>query len=148
VASGAGNRRRFHRNGGDQTIAWPGSGSDIQNTTVHVNDGAWHLSVGVKDAAAGRVHYIDGVNGATGPAGSALEQGTTPILIGNNPDSTGRSWNGEIDDIAIWNRALSEAGVLQIHKAGSALETLIPEPFKGILGACALSLLLIRKRKR
>ena len=150
VTNGEGNRWRFHRAGNDQTIAWQGGGGDIRDNAVNVNDGSWHHFLGTKDSAGGRVLYIDGDVIATGPAGTALEQGTTPVMIGENADSNGRGWLGDIDDVAIWNRALSQSEVDDIFNAGTAggaLGSLVPEPSTGLLGALAFGLLFIRRKR-
>ena len=74
VAKGEGNNWRFHRQGGDLTMAWQGGGGDIGGGAAGpaVNDGMWHHLVGTKDAVLGRVLYIDGVQVATGAAGTPL----------------------------------------------------------------------------
>ncbi len=151
VANGEGNRWRFHRRGGDQTMAWQGGGGDIADIPTVVSDGSWHHFLGTKDSGTGRVLYIDGLAVATGPAGTVLEQGTTPVMIGENPDANAREWVGDIDDVAIWNRALSETEVLEIYNAGLAGNSLplvaIPEPSVGLLGALSLGLLAFRRRR-
>lgn len=121
VAKGEGNNWRFHRNSGDDTIAWQGGGGDIQNTGININDGEWHHFVGTKDPVAGRVLYIDGTQAATGPAGTALAiDDSLPMMVGENPGANNREWIGDIDDVAIWNRPLGSDEVTEIFEAGQA----------------------------
>jgi len=155
VAKGEGNNWRFHRQGGDLTMAWQGGGGDIGGGGAGpaINDGLWHHLVGTKDSVLGRVLYIDGVQVATGPAGTPMTvDNGLPMMVGENPQGNGRDWNGGIDDVAIWNRALDATEVSAIFAAGSggtSLGTLlIPEPSTGLLSMLALGLFFVRRRKR
>ena len=150
VARGEGSNWRFHRQGGEQTMAWQGGNNDIHGG-ANVNDGQWHHFVGTSDAASDvRTLWIDGVNMASqGLTGAITSDPNLPLMVGENPQANGREWNGEIDDVAIWNRALSESEILQIFNAGQAGTSLgaIPEPTVGLLGLLSLGLLTIRRRR-
>jgi hypothetical protein len=39
------------------------------------------------------------------------------FFIGDSPDSTGRSFNGGINEVALWDRVLSPTEVATIYKA-------------------------------
>ena len=153
VAKGEGNNWRFHRQGGDLTMAWQGGGGDIGGGAAGpaINDGMWHHLVGTKDSVLGRVLYIDGVQVATGAAGTPLAiNDALPLMIGENPQGNGRDWNGGIDDVAIWNRALGAdevAAIFAAGQAGNSLGTLIPEPSTGLLGLLALGLFVARRKR-
>ena len=41
------------------------------------------------------------------------------MQIGGNPDAGGRQWLGIIDDVAIWDRALTDAEVADIYNGGT-----------------------------
>ncbi len=104
--------------------AWAGGGdsSDIFSTAGYGNtpggDGNWHHIVATT-AGSSTALYIDGTLQATGGTGPIEENGQNLLCIGCNPDA-GREWNGLIDDIGMWNRALSLAEVQQIYNAGVA----------------------------
>lgn len=75
-------------------------------------DGQWHLVAGTFDGSSIRL-YIDGalVGGDTSYPG-ALDYGlanSNDLFIGNYPGCTDRGFNGDIQDVTIWNRALSAA---------------------------------------
>ena len=86
-------------------------------TAPALNDGQWHLLTMVNFNDAGtwrtRVYYDDGTlfnQFNTGPGG------TTPGLL-RIGDTTlgGNSWNGQLDDLRIYRRALSQSEVAQLY---------------------------------
>ena len=42
-----------------------------------------------------------------------------PLLIGENPQTGNRTWNGPIDDVAIWNRPLTDAEIASLWNNGT-----------------------------
>ena len=82
-------------------------------------DGQWHhvVFVGSRDANAMYL-YVNGVLDATSGAWSTRPMDTTNnFTIGNEPDSVG-FFNGSLDEIAIWNRALTDDEVSEIYNDG------------------------------
>jgi hypothetical protein len=83
----------------------------------------WHHAVGVCDEAGGHIYlYMDGALMASNSitAGSGLLSSTMPLSIGaresanNNPINYDYQFYGDIDDVAIYNKALTAAQV-QAH---------------------------------
>jgi len=78
---------------------------------------SWHHYVGVYDGASVFL-YIDGVSADSTP----------PALTGNTQDSVhnlqinrsdgGLGWNGKIDDVRIYNRALTQAEITRLYNMG------------------------------
>ncbi|MFN0129137.1 MAG: LamG domain-containing protein [Verrucomicrobiales bacterium] len=151
VAKGEGNNWRFHRTGDSSTISWQGGGGDINSAANGLDNGVWHFFVGTKEADGSRNLYVDGVLSASGPGGTAINiADTTPMMVGENPQANNREWVGQIDDVSVWQRALTGDEVGELYSRGLAGESLgqvIPEPTSGLLGAFAASLLLIRRRR-
>jgi hypothetical protein len=118
IAKGEGNKWRIHRRGGEQIITGNGGAADVSPGLTNVNDGQIHHLVLVSDPANGAVTlYVDGqVEGTSGAP--ALENNAHPMMIGENPDARGRTWDGLIDDVGIWNRPLSEEEIEYIYKGG------------------------------
>ncbi|RIK78315.1 MAG: hypothetical protein DCC68_15600 [Planctomycetota bacterium] len=84
---------------------------------------AWHHLVGVFDSGNVTV-FLDGVQGTTQAVGGVLQDaGPVPdrILIGGTRSGTVSSFNfnGSIDEVAIYNYALSPAQVSAHYNAGS-----------------------------
>jgi hypothetical protein len=85
--------------------------------TMTLSANAWHHLVGTFSQATGeQVLYVDGVALAVDDRTAALNSVTHDILIGNG---TGMGYfSGRVDDVAIYNRALSKEEVAshyQVH---------------------------------
>ena len=74
--------------------------------------------------------WIDGTLIATGGAPNIGDNGNF-MQIGGNPDAPGRTWNGTIDDVAIWDRPLIPSEIAQIYNGGTgaSIRDLIGIPF-------------------
>ena len=92
-----------------------------------VSSGAWHHLVVVYSASINNHSiYIDGQLNATGNATSLLPLiNGYKMTIGNSIDGWNglveygeMAFNGKIDDIAIWNRALTAAEIQQLYTQG------------------------------
>lgn len=110
IADGEGNRWRLHRRGGEGGFAWVGGNGDTP-VGADVSIGEWHHVVGVADASGlefGSRLYLDGEIYATNDTPADLGTNDFNVMIGENPDARGRTWNGDIDDVAMWNRVLTQ----------------------------------------
>ncbi|MBK6996993.1 MAG: LamG domain-containing protein [Saprospiraceae bacterium] len=88
--------------------------SGVVNSGVLTNDGKWHYFAATKDATTFRF-FLDGdlVMKYDLPTGTAFNLDNT-FRIGRWPGSGGlsESWQGDIDEIRIWDSALPEAALL------------------------------------
>lgn len=109
-------------------IGSPGNGTLTLSPAANpgqVWDGAWHQVTGTYDGSA--VHlYVDGIEVGSGtPAPGTIDYATTNILnngalvIANDP-TLGFAMAGGIDEVKIWDQALSSQQVLNSY-AGSNL---------------------------
>ena len=121
------------------TAGWPGGwgfsvfdgsqqGIGVYGDVGSINDGNWHNLIYVIDRAAGATVYLDGV-----AAHQNRQKGTTVIGIGNinstNSATIGQDPSGvypqssdgniNIDDLGVWNRALTPLEAASIYTAGS-----------------------------
>ena len=82
-----------------------------------VNDGKWHYVTGVYDGEKMYI-YIDGIVDVSQPASGAVATNDQPVFIGENAEMTGRFWNGLIDDVRVYNYALSEEQIKAFYNKG------------------------------
>jgi hypothetical protein len=79
-----------------------------------IADGEWHYVVGVRDISAGKLYvYVDGVlEGTQEDVSSEVLNPGAPVLIGAHNTLTDRYFNGDIDEVRIYGRALSSNDVI------------------------------------
>ena len=68
--------------------------------------GEWHHVCGTYDGQEIRI-YLDGQIDATLNHTHGIATNDANLLIGDNPQTTGRFWNGLIDEVFVFSRALS-----------------------------------------
>ena len=95
----------FHLEGGGQNCEY----GDLANT-----EGEWVHYVVVKTGNS-FTHYSNGEEGESSTFTSELSN-PQPFYFGG--DKTAENWNGMLDDIAIWDRALSADEVSELHSGG------------------------------
>jgi hypothetical protein len=106
-----------------------GVGSISGNTAV--NNNAWH-HIAVTFASSGNLRkvYVDGQDDTDLPNTTYVATPDTAgdrFLLGYDPSTEARHFNGVLDEVAVWARALSASDVADIHTAGrqgSGLDTL------------------------
>ena len=116
ISKGDAREYRIARRADDSNqIAYAGGSSDIFGGAV--NDGEWHHVLGISEKGEGTFLFVDGLLVATGSAPSLTDSGF-PLLLGENPDSPGRQWVGQIDDVALFGEALSEQQAQAVYHLG------------------------------
>jgi hypothetical protein len=75
-----------------------------------VNDGQWHHVAGIYDGSKMYI-IIDGDEDSSQPASGRINTNNEPVYIGENAENIGRCWNGLIDDVRIYNYALTKEEV-------------------------------------
>jgi hypothetical protein len=73
----------------------------------------WHHAAGVFDGSNIMV-YLDGALDVSTPTTEPIGVNNKNVFIGDNPDATGRYWDGLIDELKIYDRALSASEVLYL----------------------------------
>ena len=107
VAKGEGNRWRIHRRGDESIMTGNGGNADVSQGLTPVDDDEWHHLALVSTPEEGVILYVDGeVEGESGAPN--LEDNNNPMMIGENPDARGRTWNGLVDDLAFFNVPITE----------------------------------------
>ena len=78
-----------------------------------VDDGEWHHVAGVYDGS-GIYLYVDGVLDAWDQATGVMNNNSYEVYVGENAETTGRYWNGMIDDARVYNRGLSHGEIVSL----------------------------------
>jgi hypothetical protein len=116
--------------GGYPRLGWQsGSSRLFKRGSTQVNDGNWHHVVYISDGSAWKI-YVDGADEGTlttvisGGASDGSWYGDLPSInalrIGCQERNLGTTsfFNGNIDEVAIWDSALSSSDITSIYNSG------------------------------
>ncbi len=101
---------------------------------ISLADGAWHHVVAVRDESTDdNVIYVDGIEQGRVNHNYVTKFGsaTAELNIGWLDTGTGFHFDGLIDEVALYDRALSQVEIQEHHDAGrlgNGIDTLRPEP--------------------
>ena len=86
--------------------------------SANYTDGNWHHVAGTYDGSVARL-YIDGVNGNNSPSSSTsgAPSVTGAIIIGKHGNAASNYFVGTMDDLRIYNKALTAAEIQAIYNA-------------------------------
>jgi len=84
--------------------------ADLNSGIVPVN-GTWYHVVGTYDNNRIRI-YVDGVLRNWADLATAINTNNFDFRIGENAQQTGRHWTGDIDEVVLWNRAVTESELI------------------------------------
>ncbi|MBI2339847.1 MAG: LamG domain-containing protein, partial [Deltaproteobacteria bacterium] len=91
----------------------------VTNTAVGAEN--WHFVAGSYDeATTDRICYMDGLTGTDNETATSLTPNDTPLRIGWD-GAAGRYFPGLIDEVALYNKALSEEEIQNAYCAVEAL---------------------------
>jgi hypothetical protein len=121
AAQGENNNWRIHRSALTQNFAYQGGNGDI-TASAAASDAGWHHIVAISDKENGTKLYQDGVLVASSATAANLTTNGKRVIIGDNPDALAREFEGAIDDLALWSRALTEEEVMAIYNGGEGKE--------------------------
>jgi len=116
-------------------IRWRANGPSpnlIVTGTVNVNDGQWHHLAGTYDGSMA-VLYVDGIANASLPCSGAISKNTFSVWIGQCSQQMNRAWNGLIDDVRIYRRALTQDEISSAMKGKPQPYAFRPDPADGAL---------------
>ena len=124
---------------------------DSQPLTI--DTGVWHQVIARRDGNAFSI-FFDNTEVASASFVSPIADTSAPLLIGRRGDARGFATNGRIDEVAIWNQALSDTEISLLWNNGAGRQadnfaTSIPEPPTPLLFSTGvLGLLSYRWRQR
>ena len=91
-------------------LALPDGISGALPGTANVNDGRWHHVAGIYDGTRICL-YVDGRLDASSEASGRFNMESDKVLIGENDGTSQRSFDGFLDDVRIYDYALSAAEI-------------------------------------
>jgi plastocyanin len=90
------------------------------------DDGNWHHLAAVYDSSSGMTAYVDGSQEGTNSNSGLLDTTNTRWGVGCNlADPVSELYDGQLDDIAIYDRALSDTEVSTLSSGGSVTSGLV-----------------------
>ena len=120
------------------------------NSTALANS-AWHQVVQTfssNGTITTLTVYIDGTALATTPTANTSDIAFTSLYLGRARDGSGdREWDGMLDEVGIWDRALSASEVTELRGLGQAGNSLVPEPSTFGLALSTIAFALWRRRR-
>lgn len=116
---------RLHRSDKTNVLAFgtngPDGANDLQGNTA-VDDARWHHAVCVferNEDSLVKMLYIDGkLDASEEVAAYELARIEAPVWIGNNAEQSMRTFHGQIDEVLLFNRALTAEETRIIFSAG------------------------------
>jgi hypothetical protein len=81
------------------------------NTATELSFDEWYHVAATYDTNVGALVYINGVLDASNPNLDGIDTNEMPLLLGENPEATGRLFDGMLDEVKIYNRALTEGEI-------------------------------------
>ena len=85
--------------------------------SLNYNDGLWHHAVITYDGST-MTMFVDAIAGTPVASSNTLPNSTRTLVIGSF-GTGGLNFQGELDEIAMWSRALSASEVLQLYQRGA-----------------------------
>jgi hypothetical protein len=100
-----------------QNSSYCGAIGDYSNVDTN-----WHQLIFVYSPPYNKM-YIDGVLAGNGMNCSTcnVTNSNNPLIIGSRNEAISYNWNGKIDDIGIWNRALTQQEITNLYNAQSGI---------------------------
>ena len=108
-----------------------GGGQNCEYDDLSITEGEWVHYVVVKTGDS-FTHYSNGEEGETSTFTSEL-QNPQPFYFGG--DKANENWNGMLDDIAIWDRALSGEEIALLHSEGLSAAGPVEAPALSIVNS-------------
>jgi hypothetical protein len=91
-------------------VVVPGTQWSNIRGSVSVNDGQWHHVAGTYDGSR-MCLYVDGKVDVSSSCKGVIDVTEKSLYIGENSEEPNRFWNGLIDDVRIYNCALSQSDI-------------------------------------
>ena len=114
LGQGGNDRHMFLKEGKPQQRVW--NNETISATEGNAADGQVHTLMQVLRMGIGQQIFLDGKLVASGPKGTSDFSSDQGFLIGYSNDAGHPYFQGEIDDLKIWNRPLTDVQIATVLK--------------------------------
>jgi Concanavalin A-like lectin/glucanases superfamily/Secretion system C-terminal sorting domain len=94
-----------------------GNQQDVIGTLV-INNGKWHQGLWVNDGNGNIQIYVDGKIEVTGKVTNLINLNES-LVLGKLGKYTNYFYKGQIDDFAVWNRALTQQEITALYTGGT-----------------------------
>jgi hypothetical protein len=125
--NGIQNKRSAITIGAESTINYVTQNNDL-NSNYNIPTNQWHNLI-ISKSVNFISFYIDGLLINTGSLSSIQNLTNTKIVFGGNGTSwgipNGEHYNGKLDDIGIWNRALTQDEIISLYQAEVSCQSLV-----------------------
>jgi hypothetical protein len=137
LAKGDGAYRSARSGGSGNATHFGVSGSNYFDAPTVITDGQWHHWAGIYDGVTAKI-YVDGTLDASATyVGQIGDSSSYNLYIGENQQATGRYLHGLMDDVRLYDRALTEEQLLDLINNGvspSWNKAEKPNPADGAMG--------------
>jgi hypothetical protein len=91
---------------------------------------AWYFVVGTYDGSTQKL-YVDGILDSSASVSGSIGTNNEPLLIGKHRGCKSQHFDGVLEDVRIYDRALSEAEIQTLYKEGEDISLVAYYPFNG-----------------
>ena len=141
----------YSSTGRDDYAAYGPSNKQIGTSVAGFSEESWDhhvITTTLSGANINTAYYLNGAPTRSDTDGVAANFTFTGLHFGDGRAGSGeRDWDGLIDEVAIWGRALTPTEVGELHTRGSNGLAVVPEPSSAaLLGLGGLALILHRRK--
>lgn len=114
------NSWRLSRYGDTSKISFDTTSSGQSHSLISQRDfmaDQWYHVAAVFDGKT-KYLYINGILENSAAYERVIDSSTHPVFIGENSQATGRQWNGQIDEVALYSGPLSSSQIAAHYQAG------------------------------
>lgn len=132
----------------DQLHLWALNFTVQYTAPIDISLHDWHQVVAERSGADLSIYFDNQLLLSAGGGGGAITDTTAGLLVGRRNAADGRPFamNGKMDELAIWNRALSVSELSMLWNQGAG-QSMVPESNTLWIGALALVSLGVSSRK-
>jgi hypothetical protein len=87
-------------------------GWQAANSVTELPFGEWHHIAGTYDRSVGATVWVDGVAETVNPDPDGVATNEMSLFLGENPEAAGRLYDGLLDEVMIYNKALTKEEML------------------------------------